>query len=372
MSYLYKQFTTAKALPILVGILLALLSLGYAQFSDTSFDGAPADYPAGNPSLIESASFSETQSTEANADPALLVCGITLKPTVSGCYLVNNQSKATVSVEVAWTDAPANDSIKVTLGSQTRYIKPGTIKVDYGFQVGVQNQFIVSPQVVAFEVNANGSTGNAITAAFAGAASCSASGAYSAPASCALTACGGSNLGGVVFKDFDNDGIQGSGESVGVEGVKVKAVACDGTIYDTTTDGYGGYSLPVPAGKYPVRVEFSNMREDLVTGFKGADSRTSVQFVNAPDCGVDLGLASPSDFCVADSLALYVTCFTYGDPLVSGSSSANSDALVSIPYGLSSATFEGEKKIALASEIGTVWGLAYNKFKKTLFQRRGA
>ncbi|MEY4906108.1 MAG: hypothetical protein RLZZ292_3923, partial [Bacteroidota bacterium] len=73
----------------------------------------------------------------------LPVCGITLKPTVSGCYQ-NGGSKATVSVEVAWSDA-LSGPITVTFAGQTRTITPGLITVNYGYQVGNQSQTIVSP-----------------------------------------------------------------------------------------------------------------------------------------------------------------------------------------------------------------------------------
>lgn len=107
-------------------------------------------------------------------------------------------------------------------------------------------------------------------------------------------------------------------------------------------------------------------------GVNGTSSRTSVQFVNAPSCNVHLGLVNPVEFCSDNNLRVFVPCFTYGDPLqTSGATaanlSANADALVSIPYGVSSSTFQGEQMITKAGNIGTVWGLAYNKYNKKLF-----
>lgn len=298
-------------------------------------------------------------------------CSITVKPTVSGCYSISGVSKATVSVEVGWTNAPANDYIVVTAGTQSRTITPGQITVVYPQVPGNPNvtstTTIVSPQVVAFEIDANGSTGNALVAAFKNTASCNATSAYNAPASCAITACGGTNLRGIAFKDFNDNGKREAGESVGVAGISVKAVASDGTVYTTTTDGYGYYALPVPADKYPVRVEFSQVPTIFKLGLNGSDARTSVQFVKAPSCNINLGILNPIDYCSNTNLQVFVPCYTNGDPLAGGNA-GTSDALVSFPYGLSSSTNDQEKKIALASEIGTTWGLAYNKYTKRLFQ----
>ena len=302
-------------------------------------------------------------------------CSVTIKKViVSGCYLVNGQSKATVSVEVAWENAPANDSITVKIGSQTRVIKPGTISVTYpqanNSSPLTGNQTIVSPQVVAFEVDANGSTNNSITARFV--ANCLTSSSYKSPDACPVAACSGNNVGGMVFKDFNDNGIKDAGETAGVSGVAVKAIACDGTVYTTTTDGYGFYSLPVPANKYPVRVEFNSIPSIYKFGINGTNSRTSVQFVSAPNCNIHLGIVNPIEYCSGTNLRVFVPCFTYGDPLqttgaTAANLSANADALVSIPYGVSSSTFQGEQMITNAGKIGTIWGLAYNKYTKRMF-----
>lgn len=308
-------------------------------------------------------------------------CSITIsKVTVSGCYLVGNSSKATVSVEVAWANAPSGGTITVTLGSQTRTITPGVITVTYPQVTGTAtgNQTILTPQVVAFEIDANGSTNNTITARFN--SNCTTSATYNAPAACPITACSGNNLGGMVFKDFNDNGIKETGETAGVASVSVKGIACDGTIYNGTTDGYGYYSLPVPANKYPVRVEFSSVPSIYKLGVNGVGSRTSVQFVGAPTCNVNLGIVNPIDYCSDNNLRVFVPCFTYGDPLLTPSNvssenlSANADALVSIPYGVTAGIgttqpiYFDERSIAKASVIGTVWGLAYNKYTKRLFQ----
>ncbi len=306
-------------------------------------------------------------------------CSVTIsKVTVSGCYLVGNQSKATVSVEVAWANAPSGGTITVTLGAQTRTITPGVITVTYPQVTGTAtgSQTIVTPQVVAFEVDANGSTGNTITARFSN--TCTTSTTYNAPAACPITACSGNNLGGMVFKDFNDNGIKEPGETAGVASIAVKGIACDGTTYTGTTDGYGYYSLPVPANKYPVRVEFSNVPSVYKLGVNGVGSRTSVQFVSAPTCNINLGIVNPIDYCSDNNQWVFVPCFVYGDPLpttgaTAANLSGNADALVSIPYGITAGIgttpplYFDEKAIAKASQIGTVWGI---NIQRGFFSRR--
>ncbi|TDB67309.1 SdrD B-like domain-containing protein [Arundinibacter roseus] len=307
-------------------------------------------------------------SPKAQAQCSLLI----QKVDVSGCYLVGGQSKATVSVEIGWTNAPSGESIEVTLDGQVRTIKPGLITVVYPQVPGNPDRIgtttIVTPQVVAFEVDADGSSNNLVEVSFENTTSCSVTATYNVPSACTVQLCDGTHLGGIVYKDFNDDGIRAPGETAGVGDVLVTATACDGTVFTATTDGFGNYLMPIPTDKYPVRVEFSNIPSVYNLGVSGTDSRTSVQFVNAPDCGVDLGIINPIDFCSDQNLNVFVPCFTYGDPLVVGSSSYDSDALVTIPYGVSSLTFEGEAPIAKASEVGTIWGLAYNKYTRKLFQ----
>ncbi|WP_375448407.1 SdrD B-like domain-containing protein [uncultured Fibrella sp.] len=294
-------------------------------------------------------------------------CSLTVTPKVSGCYSISGVSKATVSVEVAWTNAPAGQYIVVTTGTQSRTITPGLVTITYPQVVGTLTgqTTIVSPQVVAFEIDAN-STASTIVARFNATTSCQATHSFTAPAPCLPTACSGTGLGGMLFSDFNDNGSQEVGETAGIPGATVQAIACDGTVYSTVTDPYGRYTLPVPTGKYPVRVEFTSIPTVYNPGVNGADSRTSVQFVQAPACDINLGVSNPADYC-SNTPDVFVPCYVYGDPLIAGSSSANSAALVSIPYGVSSMTFQGEKELALASKIGTVWGSAYNKLTKRLF-----
>ncbi|WP_158549995.1 SdrD B-like domain-containing protein [Runella aurantiaca] len=287
-----------------------------------------------------------------------------MKTSVSGCYQ-SNGSKATVSVEVAWSNAPSGDNIVVTYGAQSRTIIPGPYTTSGG------NGTIVSPQVVAFEVDANGATGQTITANFVTNTGCSAtSTAFSLPSACLPLTCTGNELGGTVFYDYNADGQKDAGESLGLPNVVVKAFDCDGNLVGTTTtDAYGKYVFTaISAANYPLRVEFSSLPALYGQGtMNGADGRTTTQFINAPDCNVDLGVLNPVDYCESNPM-LSIPCYVYGDPLPAGSVSGTRDAVVGFDYNLSGLTnMAAMTHIATASQVGTVWGEAYNKSTQKLF-----
>jgi SdrD B-like domain len=191
-------------------------------------------------------------------------CSITLTSMASGCYQSGGMSKATISVEVAWANATVSstanntsDLITVTLGSQTRTINPGP------YTSGTGNGTIVSPQVVTFEVDANGASGS-ISAVFANDPNCMGTGNYTSPAACPPLVCATGQTGGIVWNDFDANGIKESDESTGVQGVTVQAYDCAGNLVEsTTTDASGAYvfsSIPASASARTARQPASAQR----------------------------------------------------------------------------------------------------------------
>ncbi|MEZ0487202.1 SdrD B-like domain-containing protein [Fibrella aquatica] len=304
------------------------------------------------------------------------VCAIALKPTVSGCYSVTGTSKATVSVEVSWsnitvspTDDDDSDAITITFAGVTKTINPGPYTSVGG------NGTIVSPQVVAFEVTADASTKTAqvfIGTSYATATCKVQKTGIVLPAACPPTVCTTGQTGGTVFNDYNADGIKQTGETTGVPGVTVKAYDCTGTLVGTaTTDAFGKYAFTgLTAASYPIRVEFSNLPAYAGMGtLNGADGRTTVQFINAANCDVDLGILDPTDYCQTNP-KLVIPCYVNGDPLLPISSTASagsSDAVVSFDYNTSGKMDMSLMAHTTASQVGTLWGMAYNKFTKKIF-----
>lgn len=183
---------------------------------------------------------------------------------------------------------------------------------------------------------------------------------------------GGSGvIGGKAFQDFNYNGLDDQiGKGIG--GIEVYIYSCDNEgnsiqADNTLTDADGTYFFSGLSDGVTYRVEFivPASMNFLQSGFNGADSRTSVQFVTSPSCGANIGLATPSDFCEADP-SLAIPCYVNGDPLATGSGSANEEALV-----LFKSSYEGGNPkptlLATAEEIGATWGVAYHRETKTIF-----
>ncbi|MBL7785228.1 MAG: hypothetical protein JNM36_04940 [Chitinophagales bacterium] len=210
---------------------------------------------------------------------------------VSGCYLnSSNQSKSTISVEVGWQNVLSLDTIRVVLGSQIRLILPGQ------YNTTDSKGTILSPQVVAFEIDADASSGN-ISTYISGNTSCAAvTASYTAPAACPAPVCSSGNLGGQVFNDYNANGTQEAGETFGISGITVEVTDNNNNVVTTTTSMNGLWSI-TSALVYPVRVEFINLPAyvgDYGTP-NGTTGRTTTQFISAPDCDVDLGVLNSSD-----------------------------------------------------------------------------
>ncbi|WP_080058773.1 SdrD B-like domain-containing protein [Spirosoma aerolatum] len=319
----------------------------------------------------------------SSGDPKLVITyqattTVTVTPTVSGCYNTTAGSRATVSVEVGWTDAPANDNLVIKLGNQTRQVTPGINVISFfdpdPYETQVPVEF-ASPQVFTFEIPADGS-GGTVTASFASNTVCTSTASFTAPAACQpITCTSGTDLSGTAFNDFNGDGVKNAGETTGVSGIVVKAYDCAGTVYTTTTDVNGQYKLTIPLANYPVRLEFTNLPSAYSAQGtpNGVDGRTTVQFITAPDCGVDLGMSDPTDYC-QNNPKIFVPCYVNGNPLASGTAGTQ-DAFVSVNYNdFSTSTGSGNytnstnpAHIASASQVGALWGTVYNKQTKTIF-----
>jgi trimeric autotransporter adhesin len=177
-----------------------------------------------------------------------------------------------------------------------------------------------------------------------------------------------------VFIDYNADGTRSIDDDQGLSNINVQAIDCVGNRYTVSTDRYGDYSIAVPTANYPVRLEFSNVPSGFRQGtLNGTDGRTSVQFVAGPSCSNDFGVLSPSDFC-QNNPKMFVPCYAYGDPLAPGgalsltSVSGEQDALVGFDY--TAAGVKDASKISTmikAREVGTLWGVAYDKNRKHFF-----
>ena len=163
---------------------------------------------------------------------------------------------------------------------------------------------------------------------------------------------------GAVYNDLNADGTRQSAEA-GVSNVVVTAYDRTGAFAGSaTTNASGAYTL-ITSLTGPYRLEFTSMP----FGFEpsrvasGTQNGTSTQFVNAPASNVNFALSTPSQYCQSNPTmctSLYVN----------GLAASNS-VLNSFPYNSSGTT--ASTSMANGSQVGSTWGLAWQRTNKSLF-----
>ena len=318
---------------------------------------------------------------EAEEMAAMFACGITIsRVATSGCYYYNDNSYATVSLEVSWTMPPsATDGIAINLDGQFYTLDLSVPVRDMNNNI-VGYRTLASPQIVSFEILANGTGGN-IDAYFQTDPSCNATSTYEGREACDPNPCSdqaGIVIGGTAFGDNNFDGLLTAGELSRYEGIIVNLYETNSlgeTVFvtggTTTTDIYGDYFFTGLESGKQYRVEFDiplALEDELRFSTIGTSSFSNVQFVTAPSCGANIALLDPSLYCEPDPIVA-IPCFVNGDNLKSGTA-ASMDAWISYRY--TAETYPSNVNVtktvlATADQIGTVWGVAHNSNTNTLF-----
>ncbi len=185
-------------------------------------------------------------------------------------------------------------------------------------------------------------------------------------------------VGGTVWQELPVDGSMSNtyGEQdaneFGLESVEVIVYNSNGTNSGSIlTDATGDWSYASPV--FPVRVEFTwseSWLEPTVDGNGSGLSNTAVQFVSASSNNINLGLHYPRHYTESDP-RLAVSRYVAGDNQVAGI--ANSEPVI---MGFrDSYTGEGQPggsgdsfdPLADGGEVGTTWGIAYQKRTETIF-----
>jgi len=341
----------ARALrPLLAAILLLIL-----------LQGLPHSVTIGNLSILSGPATAQAQACAVNMTPASL----------TGDYAYGGNTYVTVSTRVSWQNPPTGESIQVQLvDSSGAVVATRTIAMTYAPKPNTTRN-MPALQEIAFEIPADGATGYEIRAGFTGGTCDATPVKFNSVVGYISPVCNTANndIGGMVFKDFDLNGVRSGGETVGVENITVRIFGSDGSITPTTTDRYGHYHSTLSPAAYPVRVEFSNIPQipyySTSTPY-GSDNQTTVQFISGPSCDVDLGVNNPTDFCQTKPDVM-TSCFVNGDPLAGGDA-ASMDTIVSFSYDIA-----GDKDMAnmsmlsVASETGSVWGLSYDRYNDNLY-----
>ncbi|MBN8682228.1 MAG: choice-of-anchor E domain-containing protein, partial [Chitinophagales bacterium] len=175
---------------------------------------------------------------------------------------------------------------------------------------------------------------------------------------------------GMVFQDFNADGVRQSGSSYfepGQSGIVVVAYNTAGATLPVTytgggsaTNSTGEYSVP-SATIGQVRLEFV-LPDGFTYASNGVSGGTTVLF---PTSGTqNLAVNYPKRYC-QNSPDLVTPCFVNGRPAIS---SANDDVIVRYPYSASGTTHAvNNTYLAQAAETGATWGIAYDRTTQYIY-----
>jgi hypothetical protein len=196
---------------------------------------------------------------------------------------------------------------------------------------------------------------------------------FSSTRSFASAPAGGYTINGIVFDDYNQNGVQDAREP-GINGVTVTAYNSANKAVATATSAsvngqLGQYTLNIPDGTGPVRVQFNDfgagaVQPQLAGMFPSNHaSGTPVQFVSGEQASntVNMGLEYPREFC-QNNPQLATSCYVRGDQ------TAVAPAVVRFPYDSSGTESSNPPTpLALTSDVGATWGLAYRRSSDDLF-----
>jgi SdrD B-like domain len=190
-------------------------------------------------------------------------------------------------------------------------------------------------------------------------------------------------IGGVAFNDFNENGAQDTYEGKQAN-ITVRAYNSAGVLVGsdvTDNDGNWFIDAPIaPSPTVPYRIEFSLPNDLIAAGLQpahnGTHNASDMQFITAASCTANFGVNYTADYCDNNPL-LAVPCYVGGDA-TGGGASAAADVLVSFAYAeCGSPTYNcpptyatpgsNPTHVAFNSQLGTVWGEAYNRDTKKLY-----
>ncbi len=265
-----------------------------------------------------------------------------------------NQSKVVVAVFLAWSEPIAGEKIQVKLKGQTKLFDP------FMKACPPYVQFILDPDGGSYPVEVEFTSGNCIATTQT----------IQLPLPCDPPVCSGAqSVGGKVFKDFNGNGIQEASET-GFTGVEVRLY--DDTkqqiaVTQTKTSGMWAVNGLNPGTK--LRVEFQ-VPPGLFDSNPGTENKTRTQRAVVGDCNVDLGIYQLESY-IDPNPWMVTTCFAKGDASKRQYPAYNEPVLVANRYNTSEGGPrtgpDGNYYLASAGEIGSVWGLCFQKETRLLF-----
>ena len=171
---------------------------------------------------------------------------------------------------------------------------------------------------------------------------------------------------GVVFRDNDGSGAK-NGTEANVAGVTVNlyTAANPTTPCGTTTSTTSGWTITSATCTGALRVEFViPTNGTAIGGLTGNDysapaGGTSVQFVNDGATNVNFGLMNPDMYCGTTNPKM-------ATPVYQATGVGTDRALTSFSYNNTGLTGDAAV-ISTTAQIGSTWGLAYDKVRRQLY-----
>ncbi|MEO6190373.1 MAG: SdrD B-like domain-containing protein [Saprospiraceae bacterium] len=265
-----------------------------------------------------------------------------------------NQSKLIVAVFLSWKNPILGEKIIVTLKGQTQIFDP--------FMKGCPPyvQFVLDPDGGQYLLKASFKVG-----------ACSAVPInVQLPNPCDPPVCAGTqSIGGKVFKYYNGNGIQESSET-GLPGIEVRLYNDNKQLVASTiTKTNGIWSIGNLIQGMKIRAEFQ-VPLGLYDSNPGLDNKTRTQKTIVGNCKVDLGLYQLNSI-IDENPWCATAVFVKGNALDTTSPAFNRPAIVANLYN----TTEGGPRVgpngnynlASAGEIGSVWGLSFQKESRKLY-----
>ena len=158
---------------------------------------------------------------------------------------------------------------------------------------------------------------------------------------------------GTVFRDYNANGARDLNEP-GIADVQVTAYNAAGQVLSVVSNSLGIYSLNIPTDE-TVRIEFTPSASFVFAGAAGTNNDSSVVFVSAART-LDYGLSIPGDYCQQNP-DFATSCYSQGDQ--------QTTATAMLQYKSTSAI----NPLAQANQIGTTWGLGYQRITDAFLKR---
>ncbi|MCC6814786.1 MAG: gliding motility-associated C-terminal domain-containing protein [Saprospiraceae bacterium] len=266
-----------------------------------------------------------------------------------------NISKVIVAVFLRWSSPPPGTNIVVRLKGQTKNFDP--------FEKAC-------PNYVQFILDADGSS-QIVQASFNLLSNCVATPVnIILPQACDPPVCNGLNsIGGKVFIDYNNNGIQEQSEN-GLANVPIKIYDDNKNLIASTRSLVNGiWSAQNLVSGTKVRIEFTP-GSDLYDSNIGMDNRTRTQRSTIGNCNVNLGIFALENL-IEENPWIITAVMSKGQPTDPSSNAVLNPAIVANTFNTSSGGPRlgpnGNYNIASAAEVGSIWGLAYQKETKNVF-----